>query len=157
MWIYISAYFSVHCKWGSWTRWERCTCRTGTGRGTQSRERDIARPAKRRGKPCTGPDSQRRSCGASDFCAPPPPSVSIPNAEYHSKKTFLVTCNGPCRQIRALIEFNGGDADLFANEGQHPITSGLSCLSSTCSMCRATSGSSSEETCSDMATQDGNR
>ena len=83
--------------------------------------------------------------------------ISIPNAERWNKKTFLVTCNGPCSQIRVHIEFNGGDADLFANEGQHPITSGLSCLSSTCSMCRATSGSSHEEACSDMATQNGNR
>ena len=83
--------------------------------------------------------------------------ISIPNAEHRSKKTYLVTCNGPCSQIRALIEFNGGDADLFANEGQHPITNSLSCLSSTCSMCRATSGNDYEETCSDMSTQNGNR
>ena len=83
--------------------------------------------------------------------------ISIPTAEYRNKKTYLITCNGPCRQIRALIEFNGGDADLFANEEQHPITNGLSCLISSCSMCRAISGSSTEETCSDMATQNGNR
>ena len=83
--------------------------------------------------------------------------ISIPNAEHTSKKTFLVTCNGSCRQIRAHIEFDGGDADLFANEGQHPITSGLSCLSSTCAMCRAVSGDDYEETCSDMSTQSGNR
>ena len=83
--------------------------------------------------------------------------IAIPNGDHTSKKTFLVTCNGACRQIRALIEFDGGDADLFANEGQHPITSGLSCLSSTCSMCRAVSGNDYEETCSDMSTQSGNR
>ena len=112
---------------------------------------------------CTGSDCQT----GGGVLPPPPPTppppaggflgISIPSAEYRSKKTYLVTCNGPCQQIRALIEFNGGDADLFANEGQHPITSGLTCLSSTCSMCRSTSGSSSEETCSDMATQNGNR
>ena len=56
------------------------------------------------------------------------------------------------------MEFNGGgDADLFANEGQHPITSGISCIGSTCSMCQAVSGNGYEETCSDMATQNGNR
>ena len=55
------------------------------------------------------------------------------------------------------MEFNGGDADLFANEAQHPITDSTTCLDSTCSMCRATSGDDYEETCSDMDTENGNR
>ena len=84
-------------------------------------------------------------------------AISIPNAVVTNKKTYHVTCNGPCRQIRAHMQFNGGDADLLANEGQHPITNSITCIDSTCSMCRATSGSSSSETCSDMATQNGNR
>ena len=85
------------------------------------------------------------------------PGISISNAEQWNKKTYQVLCNGPCRQIRVLIEFNGGDADLFANEGRHPITSGISCSGSACSMCRAVSGNDYEETCSDMATQSGNK
>ena len=130
---------------------------------------------------CTGSDCQTE-IGVTTLPPPPPPTglsnylviltgklfalqtffflilgISIPHADYTSKKTFFVTCNGPCNQIRALMEFNGGDADLFAHEGQHPITSGLSCLDSTCSMCRAVSGDDYEETCSDMATQNGNR
>ena len=85
------------------------------------------------------------------------PGISIPNAEQWNKKTYLVSCNGPCSQIRIHIEFNGGDADLLADEGEHPITSSSGYQCPTCSMCQATSGNGYEETCSSMATQNGNR
>ena len=82
--------------------------------------------------------------------------ITIPNADQWNKKTYLVSCNGPCRQIRIHIDFNGGDADLLANEEQHPVTSGgYRCP--TCSMCEGISGNDYQEQCSDMATQNGNR
>ena len=83
--------------------------------------------------------------------------VSIPNAVKWNKRTYRVTCNGLCTQIRVHIEFNGGDADLVANEGGHPITNGISCSEYTCTMCRSVSGNDYEETCSNMSTYYVNR
>ena len=82
--------------------------------------------------------------------------IFISNSGQWNKKTYLVACSGPCRQIRIHIDFNGGDADLLVDEGEHPITSsGYRCP--TCSMCEGISGNDYEETCSNMGTQNGNK
>ena len=94
--------------------------------------------------------------------------IEVPNAVEWNKKTYLVTCNGRCRNIESTIHFSGGDARLFANEGGHPITIWIqfswgwfTCPA--CSMCQYrqygyTYGKTTE-TCkgSDMNTENGNR
>ena len=44
----------------------------------------------------------------------------IGDALKGATKTFLVYCKGSCTDIKAVIEFDTGDPDLFATEHQPP-------------------------------------
>ena len=47
-------------------------------------------------------------------------SRDIGDALKSSTKTYLVNCEGECRNIKATIEVDTGDPDLFASEHQPP-------------------------------------
>ena len=85
--------------------------------------------------------------------------INVPDPVKWEKKTYLVTCDGNCESITALIEFSGddtADADIFANEGCPPqFFNGNSCP--TCSMCERNSAEDNVEVCCNMDTQNGNR
>ena len=51
-------------------------------------------------------------------------SRDIGDALKSSTKTYLVNCEGKCRNIKATIEVDTGDPDLFASEHQPPQIGG---------------------------------
>ena len=79
----------------------------------------------------------------------PPPQATlawettIANAQTGDRVIWEVSCNGPCRDIKAKLRTSSGDADLYMNENEHPTLSGYECPS--CSMCEAISGSLDDE------------
>ena len=51
-------------------------------------------------------------------------SVDIGDAPRSATKTFVVTCEGRCKDITATIKVDTGDPDLFATEHQPPQIGG---------------------------------
>ena len=47
-------------------------------------------------------------------------SIDIGDAARRDTKTFVVNCEGRCKDIRATIKVDSGDPDLFASEHQPP-------------------------------------
>ena len=88
---------------------------------------------------------------------PPPPTLAwettISSAQAGNQVVWAVSCNGPCRNLRAELTTSSGDADLYANEDDHPSLGGYQCP--TCSMCEAVTADL-DDTCSNMASS-GNR
>ena len=89
---------------------------------------------------------------------PPPPGLAwettIASAQGGNQVTWVVSCNGPCRQLRAQLTTSSGDADLYANEDDPPSLSSYHCPD--CSMCEAVTAGLGD-TCTNMATQSGGR
>ena len=48
-------------------------------------------------------------------------SRDIGDALEGASKTFLVTCEGLCKDVTATIKVDSGDPDLFAREEEPPI------------------------------------
>ena len=86
-------------------------------------------------------------------CIPPPPPIAawettIASAQSGDRVVWEVSCNGPCRSIRAKLRTSSGDADLYMNENEHPTLSSYECPS--CSMCEAVNGGLDDE-CSSVS------
>ena len=50
----------MHCKWGDWTQWSKCSKSCGVG--SRERRRTIAKKAKYGGKRCDGSETAKQSC-----------------------------------------------------------------------------------------------
>lgn len=61
------------------------------------------------------------TCG---FCQEKSLSRDIGDAARSATKTFVVNCDGQCKDIKATIEVDTGDPDLFASEHQPPQIGG---------------------------------
>ena len=61
------------------------------------------------------------TCG---ICQEKSLSRDIGDALKKATKTFVVNCEGQCKNIKASIEVDTGDPDLFASEHQQPQIGG---------------------------------
>ena len=90
-------------------------------------------------------------------CTLPDWQTTIGSARQGSQLTYIVTCDGQCSGLRATMSAATGDPDLYANENGPILISDYSYTCPPCLMCSSYLGGTSEDSCSNLGTQNGNR